>query len=117
MLRKLGIEEGEGRVFAWGAAALFLIGWADVSVKNVSETFFLKRVGIDLLPYFFLLSAFLLVGTTLFVGRIASRSDRLRLLPRTLFGLSVMLIPLWYLVLNDVQGAFGILLIASKQMR
>ncbi len=45
VIRKLGIEPGEGRLFAWGAAALALAGWADVSVKNVSETFFLKRVG------------------------------------------------------------------------
>ena len=45
MLRKLGILPGEGRVFAWAVAALFLLGWADVSVKNVAETLFFKRGG------------------------------------------------------------------------
>ena len=91
MLRKLGIEPGEGRVFAWGAAALFLLGWADVSVKNVSEAFFIKRVGVELLPYAFLVSATLLVVTTWAFGNFAVRRDRLRLLPQTFFGLALLL--------------------------
>ena len=86
MLRKLGIEPGEAKVFAWAAAALFLLGWADVSVKNVSETLFIKRVGVELLPLVFLVNSLLLVATTYVVGRIASRADRLRLLPRVLVG-------------------------------
>ncbi|MBW2398495.1 MAG: hypothetical protein JRG80_04405 [Deltaproteobacteria bacterium] len=50
MLRKLGIEPGEGRLFFWAAGVLFLLGWADVSVKNASETLFLKGVGVEFLP-------------------------------------------------------------------
>jgi hypothetical protein len=117
MLRKLGIELGEGKLFAWGAVALFLLGWADVSVKNVSETLFLKRVGVEHLPYAFLVNSVLLVGTTYLVGRIASRADRLRLLPRVLAGLALALIPLWLLVLEDLTSAFVLLVIASKQLQ
>jgi hypothetical protein len=117
MLRKLGIEPGEGWVFAWGAAALFLLGWADVSVKNVAETFFLKRVGVELLPLVFLVSSVLLVGTTYMVGRIASQRDRLQLLWRVFLGLAVGLIPLWVLVIEDVKSAFVLLVIASKQLQ
>ncbi len=116
MLRKLGIEPGEGRVFAWGSAALFLLGWADVSVKNVSEAFFIKRVGVELLPYAFLLSSVLLVATTWAFGSFAARRDRLRLLPRTFFALGLLLFPLWGLVLTGFEPALGLLLIASKQI-
>ena len=68
MWRKLGIEPGEGRVFAWGTAVLALTGWADASLRNVAETLFLKRVGVDLLPVVFLANAVLLVVTTAWVG-------------------------------------------------
>jgi hypothetical protein len=117
VVRKLGIEPGEGRLFFWGAAALALAGWADVSVKNASETLFLKRVGVDYLPIAYLLNSILLVGTTYIVGRVAARSNRLRLLPRILFGLSVLLLPLWYLVGEDAKSAFVLLVLASKQFQ
>ena len=116
MLRKLGIEPGEARVFAWAAAALFLLGWADVSVKNVSETLFIKRVGVERLPLVFLVNSILLVVTTFLVGQIASRADRLRLLPHVLVVLALALIPLWFLVLEDLGSAFVLLVIASKQL-
>ena len=54
MLRKLGIEPGERGVVVWGMAALLMLGWTDVSVKNVSETLFNKRVGVEFLPWVFL---------------------------------------------------------------
>jgi len=41
------VEPRERRILLWGSAALFLAGWADVSVKNVSETLFLKRIGVE----------------------------------------------------------------------
>jgi hypothetical protein len=116
MWRKLGIEPGEGRVFAWGAAALFLLGWSDVSVKNVSETFFIKRVGPEHLPEVFLVNSLLLVGTTWAFGRVATGSDPLKLLPRTLAGLALLLVPLWLLVRGEVWGVFPTLVIASKQI-
>jgi hypothetical protein len=116
-VRKLGIEPGEGRLFFWGAAALALAGWADVSVKNVSETLFLKRVGVDYLPLAYLLNSILLVGTTYIVGRVAARSNRPRLLPRIFFGLSLLLLPLWYLVRADAISAFVLLVLASKQFQ
>ncbi len=116
MLRKLGIEPGERVVFAWGVAALLLLGWTDVSVKNVSETFFLKRVGVEYLPWVFLVNGALLVLTTWVFGRVAARRDRLRLLPQTLLGLALVLVPLWVLVSADASGAFVLLVIASKQI-
>ncbi|MBT40233.1 MAG: hypothetical protein CL938_16990 [Deltaproteobacteria bacterium] len=116
MLRKLGIEPGEGRIFFWSAAALFLLGWTDVSFKNVSETFFSKRVGVDYYPWAFLASSVLLVATTSAFGRMASRADRLRLLPRTFFVLGLLLIPLWLLVQIEATGIYAALLIVQKQL-
>ena len=114
MLRKLGIEPGEGRVFAWGAAALFLLGWADVSVKNVSEVFFLKRVGVERMPEAFLVSSLLLVGTTWAFGRFAATRDRVSLLPKTFLVLGLALLPLWLLVEAGPKSAFVLLLIVAK---
>jgi hypothetical protein len=116
-VRKLGIEPGEGRLFFWGAVALALTGWADVSLKNVAETLFNKRVGVAYLPLAYLLNSLLLVGTTYIVGRVAARSNRSRLLPRIFFGLSVLLLPLWYLVGEDATSAFVLLVLASKQFQ
>jgi hypothetical protein len=117
VVRKLGIEPGEGRLFFWGAVALALTGWADVSLKNVAETLFNKRVGVAYLPLAYLLNSILLVGTTYIVGRVAARSNRSRLLPRIFFGLSVLLLPLWYLVGEDATSAFVLLVLASKQFQ
>ena len=43
----LRIEPDERRLVAWGAATVFLIEWAAVLVANVSETLFLKRIGVE----------------------------------------------------------------------
>jgi len=116
MLRKLGIEPGETGVFALGASALFLVGWADVSMKNVAEALFVKRVGVELMPLAFLASSVLLVLTTWLVGGLAARHDRLRLLPRVFVGLGLSVVPLWVLVRLGLESGFGLLLIASKQI-
>jgi hypothetical protein len=117
MLRKLGIEPGEGRLFAWAAGVLFLVGWAEVSVKNASETLFLKEVGVQYLPSAFLVNSLLLVGTTYLVGRIADRSDRLKLLSRVLALLGIALVPLWFLVSQEFSSGLVLAVIASKQLQ
>ncbi len=116
LARSLGIEAGEGRVFAWGATTLFLIGWASVSLTNVSETFFLKRVGVDRLPVVFLVNSLLLIGTTYVMGRIAARLANRLLLAATFAMLGGMVVLLWLLVLGQVRGVFVLLVIAAKQL-
>ncbi len=116
MWRKLGIEPGEGRVFAWGAAVLCLIGGADALVRNVADTLFLKRVGVDLLPVVFLANAVLLAFTTSGIGRSIAQGDRLRLLPRVLLLLALLLLPLAWLAQSGFEWSLHGLLIASKQL-
>ena len=116
LAHSLGVEAGEGPVFAGGAATLFLIGWASVSLTNVSETLFLKRVGVDLLPVVFLANGVLLVGTTYLVSRLAARTTRPRLLLETFVGLAGMVILLWLLVLAKVHLGIVLLVIAAKQV-
>lgn len=112
--RRLGIEPGEGRILAWSALALVLLGAAEVSLKNVAETLFVKRVGVGLLPAVFLLNDLLLVAATFgFVG-VAARSDRLRLLPRMILGLAALLLPLWGLAALDLRFGPVLLLVASR---
>ncbi len=114
MRRWLGIEPGEGRVFVWGTLALGLLGWAEVSLRNVAETLFLKRVGVEHLPGVFLLNDALLLGATFaFVGA-AARSDRLRLLPRMIATMGLALLPLWALADTHARTGFVVLLVASK---
>ena len=117
MLKRLGVEQRERWLFCWSAAALFFVGWADVSLKNVAETFFLKRVGVELLPFVFLANSLLLVATTWAAGRAASRvTDRLRLLPRVLTGLALLLLPLSLAIALGMPGVIGLLVIVSKQI-
>jgi len=114
--RRMGIESGEEAVCAWSAIALFLVGWASVSITNASETLFLKRVGVELLPFVFLANSALLVMTTSAMGRIAARGDHARRLTNTLLVLSSGILLLWLLVAADVRYALFLLAIASKQV-
>ncbi len=116
MLQRLGIEPSEGRTFGWAVAALFVLGWAEISVTNVAETLFIKRVGVEHLPLAFLANSVLLVGSTAVAARLATGSDRLRLLPRVLVVLGLALLPLWALVLWEVKSAFLLLVFAAKQL-
>ncbi len=101
---------------SWSAAALFAVSWASISVANVADTFFLKRVGVDRLPWVFLLNSVLLTGTTFVVGRLALRYEPRRLLIATLGFLAVALVPLWMLVVGNVTSAFVLLVLAAKQL-
>jgi Cyclic nucleotide-binding domain len=116
LARSLGVEAGEGRVFVWGAMTLFLIGWASVSLTNVSETFFLKRVGVDRLPVVFLVNSLLLVATTYVVSRSVARTTHRLVLTATFAGLAAVVLGLWLLVVGQVYGVFVLLVIASKQI-
>ncbi len=116
LARWLGIEPGEGRVLVWSAFALFAASWASISVANVSDTLFLKRVGVDLLPWVFLLNSVLLTATTFAVGRLALRYEARRLLIATLAFLATALVPLWLLVVANVGSAFVLLVLAAKQL-
>lgn len=114
--RALGIERGEEHILFWSASALFLMSWASISVANVAETFFLKRVGVDLLPWVFLLNSVLLTGTTFGIGRLALRYEPRHLLVAALGLLGIALVPLWFLVVGNVTSAFVLLVIAAKQL-
>lgn len=116
MWRKLGIGPGEGRVFAWGAVALSLVGCTDALLKNLSETLVVKRSGLEALPPLFLLSSLLLVVSTGLFGRLAARGDRLSLLPRIMLGLSLFLVPAWLLLPVLPTLIPSVLVVASKQI-
>lgn len=114
--RALGIEPGEGAIVGWSAAALFLIESASVAVSNVSDTLFLKRVGVEYLPMVFLANSLLLTATTYAVGRIAVRVDPRRLLFVAFVVLAGLLFALWLLVVAEAPGIATTLVILSKQI-
>ena len=116
LARAIGVEPGEGTAFAWAAATAFLVGWADVSLANVADTFFLKRIGVRYLPWVFLTNSLLLVATTFATSRLAAGRAPGPLLARAFFGLAALLLPLWGLVLANVRSAFVLLTFASKQV-
>ncbi|MEO6029889.1 MAG: cyclic nucleotide-binding domain-containing protein [Candidatus Binatia bacterium] len=116
LARALGIERSEVGVLASSALALFLMSWASISVANVAETLFLKRVGVDRLPWVFLVNSVLLTGTTFITGRMALRYEARHLLVATLGLLGIALLPLWILVTGGVTSAFVLLVLAAKQL-
>ena len=115
--RKLGIEDNERELVMWGALALALVGWSDVSLQNAAETFFLKRVGVEYLPVAFLASSILLVVTTTFVGWAIVHRWRPNLLPRVFICLGIAVLPLWLLIHLEVPGSFFLLILTSKQIK
>lgn len=114
--RALGIERGEHRIFAWAASTAFLVGTANVSLSNVGDTLFLKRIGVDWLPWAFLASSLLLAATTFAMSFVTARREPLGLVRTTFLGLALALVPLWLLVVADVKAAFFLLMLASKQV-
>ena len=114
--RTLDIEPGEERVLVAGAVAMFLVEWASISVTNVAETFFLKRIGVERLPIVFLTNSILLAGTSVAVARMASRTDQRRLLRRALVVLGLVLLPLWLLVIGRVTSVYAVLVVVAKQL-
>jgi len=104
-------------VALWAGAALVLLGFADATVHNVSETLFLKRVGVEWLPLAFLVSSLLLVVSTYLVGRRMAAGDRLSVLPVAYAVGAVVLALSAALVISDLPGAFAVLLLVSKQLR
>ncbi len=116
-IRRFGLEPGERTLFAASALALLLLGWADVSVQNASETLFLKRVGFEHLPIAFLVSSFLLVVTTTAMGRLFAVVRRTRLLPMVFVGLALLLMPLWWGVQRESAWAIAALLIVAQQIK
>ena len=114
--RALAVEPGEGSIVAWSATALFLVESASVAVSNVSDTLFLKRVGVDYLPIVFLANSLLLTATTYGVGRLTVRFEPRRLLFLAFVALAALLFVLWLLVVADVPGIATTLVILSKQI-
>ena len=117
LLRQLGIERSEAWLVFCGAACLFAVGWTDVSLANISEVYFLKRVGVDYLPWAFLGSSALLVVTGFALAGFVSNRDRSVLLPTTFLLLAVMLFGLWLVFRYVLPEAADWLLLISKQFK
>ena len=103
-LGPLGIERSEVPLVALPMLCLIVVGWADVSLANVAETFFLKRVGVEFLPIAWLPSLMLLVATSYFVGRVVAPRDHLRALPAVFIILALCLVGLWGFLQLEVSG-------------
>jgi hypothetical protein len=114
LLRRLGVEPGETAVFAWGAATLFLLGWAEVSLKIVADTLFIKRIGVERLWLAWVVSDLVIAVCTAFTTALASRSDRLRLLPRVIAGAALAIVPLWLLVVAEMTSGYAVLVVTQK---
>ncbi len=96
---------------------LVTVGWADVSLANVAETFFLKRVGVEFLPIAWLPSLMLLVATSYFVGRVVAPRDHLRALPAVFIVLALGLVGLWGFLQLEVSGTVTALILVQKQFK
>ena len=99
------------------ALLLALVGWSDVTVQNVAETYFLKRIGVDYLPLAFLVSTALLAGTTYWVSRLTAQVNRTTLLAWLFLGLMLGLLPLAVLAHWNVAGSFVALILFSQQIK
>ncbi len=116
-LSRIGIEPSEQRLFAWAGLCLALMGAAAYALLNASETLFLKRVGVDYLPWALLASSGLLVITTGLAGHRLATADRPRALPGILLGLAALLLALWA-VLETWQErvVFAVFVLVARQL-
>ncbi len=115
-LDHLGVEPGERPLFVWAGLCLVLMGAAALALLNTAETLFLKRVGVEYLPWALLASSGLLVVTTGFASRALSTADRPRWLPRVLLVLALSILPFWLLVNVETDAVFAALVLLSRQV-
>jgi hypothetical protein len=116
-LRRVGIEPAERALCGWAGLCLLLLGATAFSLLNASETLFLKRVGVNYLPWVLLASSGLLVLTTGLASRALADANRPRWLPRVLLGLVLLLLPLWWLLHNwEVPVVFGAFVLVARQI-
>jgi hypothetical protein len=116
-LRRLGIEPAERSIFGHAGLCLMLLGATAFALLNSSETLFLKRVGVEKLPWALLASSALLVVTTGLLGGFLARVDRPPWLPRVLLMLALALAPFyWLLRSGDSPIIFGAYILVSRQV-
>ena len=116
-LRRLGIEPSERALCGWAALCFALIGATAFALHNSAETLFLKRVGVEYLPWALLASAGLLVLTTGVASRFLADADRPRVVPRILLMLTALLLPIWWLLQTvQVPVVFGAFVLAARQV-
>jgi AAA family ATP:ADP antiporter len=117
LLGRLGIEPSERLLCGWAGLCLALLGASAYGLFNSSETLFLKRVGVEQLPWALLASSGLLVVTTMLASRTLANLDRPRALPIVLMGLAALLLPLWWLLqAYPVPVVFGAFVLMARQI-
>jgi len=116
MLARLGVEDSERAIFSWAWLCLLLTGAATFALLNVSETLFLKRVGVEYLPYALLASSALLVVTTALVSRRVAGPQSPRWMSRVLLLLAIALLPFALLVGRDSAPVFVALVLLARQV-
>jgi len=116
MLARLGVEESERAIFSWAWLCLLLIGAATFALLNLSETLFLKRVGVAYLPYALLASSALLVATTALVSRHVAGPESPRWMSRVLLLLAIALLPFALLTGGGSAEVFVALVLLARQV-
>ncbi len=116
ILARLGVEDSERAIFSWAWLCLLLAGAASAALINLSETLFLKRVGVEYLPAALLASSGLLVVTTALIGRRVAGPEGPRRLPRVLLLLAVALLPFALLTSLDSAAVFVALVLLARQV-
>jgi len=116
MLARLGVEDSERAIFSWAWLCLLLTGAATFALLNLSETLFLKRVGVAYLPYALLASSALLVATTALVSRRVAGPESPRWMPRVLLLLAIAMLPFALLTGRDSAPVFVALLLLARQV-
>ncbi len=116
-LNRIGVEPSERAFFAQAGLCLALLSAAAYALFNASETLFLKRVGVEYLPWVLLASSGLLVLTTGVAGRRLASADRPRVLPSLLLGLAALLVAFWVLLqLWQARAVFGAFVLVARQL-
>ncbi len=115
ILQRLGAQPAERGLLGWAALCLVLLGTAAFALLNASETLFLKRVGVEALPWALLASSGLLVVTTALLGRVASK-DPSRWLPRILTVLAIAPLGFVWLVESQSTVVLGALVLLARQV-
>ena len=116
MLARLGVEDSERAIFSWAWLCLLLIGAATFALLNLSETLFLKRVGVAYLPYALLASSALLVATTALVSRHVAGPESPRWMSRVLLLLAIALLPFALLTGGGSAEVFVALVLLARQV-
>ncbi len=114
--RLLKIYPGELKIFLWVTSILFIMRVSGILLSNYAQTAFLKRFGVEYLPYVFLINALLVFFIGNFLGILMDRYRVSRVLTGLFVFYALIVLGIRFLIPYDIPALYPVLFVLKTQV-